>query len=327
MIARYAIEHTIGFDYTAPVHASVMTLYLCPIQDRTQVVREFAVHTDPDGPLFEFTDPFDNTGHFLDRPRDHKRLRIAARSTVEVGPLAPAPDRFGPGGWEALRRAAEAPDLWLMAHPSRFVRSAPALEKFMAARELDPGDDPVVSARELCAKLHRAFEYVPGSTEVDSSIERILETGQGVCQDYAHVMASILRVWGVPCRYVSGYLGPLAGGAAKGESHAWVECWFPGIGWIGLDPTNDTEVDERHVRVAVGRDYADVPPARGVFRGDADSTLEASVVVERSSESLNLTNGGPAGEMRDDVRLLGGRLAPAVRLMEKGRPSDPSQGH
>ena len=88
----------------------------------------------------------------------------------------------------------------------------------MAARELDPGDDPVVSARELCAKLHRAFEYVPGSTEVDSSIERILETGQGVCQDYAHVMASILRAWGVPCRYVSGYLGPLAGGAAKGES-------------------------------------------------------------------------------------------------------------
>ena len=170
MIARYAIEHTIGFDYAAPVHASMMTLYLCPIRDRTQVVRAFSVHTDPDGPLFEFTDPFDNIGDFLDRPRAHERLGIAARSTVEVGPLAPGPDRLGPGGWEALRRAVEAPDLWLMTHPSRFVRSAPALEKFMAAHDLGPGDDPLVSARELCAKLYRAFEYVPGSTEADSSI-------------------------------------------------------------------------------------------------------------------------------------------------------------
>ena len=120
---------------------------------------------------------------------------------------------------------------------------------------------------------------------MDSPIEEILETGRGVCQDYAHVMASIMRGWGVPCRYVSGYLGPEAAGEAAGESHAWVECWFPGVGWTGFDPTNDIEGDERHVRVAVGRDYADVPPSRGVFRGTTGSALGTEVRVERHSEN------------------------------------------
>ena len=115
-----------------------------------------------------------------------------------------------------------------------------------------------------------------------------VETREGVCQDYAHVMASILRGWGVPTRYVSGYLGPDRGdgeGATTGESHAWVEGWFPGRGWIGLDPTNDVQCDERHVRVALGRDYADVPPTRGVFRGSAESVLSTQVRIVRETSS------------------------------------------
>ncbi len=140
-------------------------------------------------------------------------------------------------------------------------------------------------ARALCAKLHDVFEYIPGHTRVDSPIEEILETGRGVCQDYAYVMASIMRGWGVPCRYVSGYLGPEAAGEATGESHAWVECWFPGVGWTGFDPTNNIEGGERHVRVAVGRDYTDVPPSRGVFRGTTGSVLGSEVRVERHPEN------------------------------------------
>ena len=102
-----------------------------------------------------------------------------------------------------------------------------------------------------------------------------------MCQDYAHVMASIMRTWGVPCRYVSGYLGPDATGSAPAASHAWVECRFPDLGWSGLDPTNNSGDDERHIRVAVGRDYADVPPARGVYKGRAESVLTPEVTVVR----------------------------------------------
>ena len=281
MIARYAISHRIRFDYDAPVHSEVTTLRVCPLRDRTQVVGSFSIHTDPDGSLFEFVDPFGNTGHFLDRAGTHERLEIVARSNVEVGPVPPAPARLDECGWEGLRRAAGEVDLWPMLHASTYVRSSPELERFISTHGLRPGDDPLASTRELCATIHRAFEYVPGSTTAESPIETILETGRGVCQDYAHVMASILRKWGIPCRYVSGYLAPAKPDLTRGESHAWVEGWFPDTGWIGFDPTNDTEGDERHVRVAVGRDYADVPPTRGVFQGAARSRLETEVTIER----------------------------------------------
>ena len=291
MIATYTIEHHMRFEYVEPARDSVMTLYVCPIRDRTQLLREFSVHTDPDGPLYEFIDSFGNTGHFLDRPRSHERLLITAHSVVEVGPLVSTPERLNPGASDGLQRAVKTLELWPMVHPSHFAGWTPALAKFKAMHDLAPGDDPLVSTRALCTELHRLLEYVPGATRYDSPIDRILETGRGVCQDYAHVMAAILRGWGIPCRYVSGYLGPPAGEAANCESHAWVECWFPDIGWVGFDPTNDTEGDERHIRVAVGRDYADVPPTRGTFRGAAGSILKAEVVIERISETTSPTEG------------------------------------
>ena len=285
MTATYHIEHRMRFRYAAPAEDSVMTLYVHPLRDRVQLVREFLVETQPDGTLFEFTDPFGNTGHFFDRPRVRDELRVVARSTVEVGPLPPAPERLDPDAWTRLRQTVHNVALWPMLHPSRFAAPTPALEKFLATHGIAPGDDPLISTRELCATLYRVLEYAPGETTVDSPIERILESGRGVCQDYAHVMTAVLRGWGIPCRYISGYLGPDAAGVADGESHAWVEAWFPGAGWIGFDPTNDAEGDERHVRVAVGRDYADVPPTRGTFRGAAGSVLDTEVTIERTDDA------------------------------------------
>ena len=258
-----------------------MTLRVQPLQDRRQVLLDFAIDTSPQGPVFPFDGPFNNKGHFLDRPSPHERLVVRTRSTVETGPRRKLPDSLGSDGWERVERGVRDPELWLMLQPSRFVRPSPALDRFMGTHGLEAGDDPLASALELSATLHRTFEYTPGSTAADSPIERILETGRGVCQDYAHVMASIMRIWGVPCRYVSGYLGPDAAGAAPAGSHAWVECWFPDLGWTGLDPTNGGDDDERHIRVAVGRDYADVPPTRGIFKGSAEEVLTPEVTVAR----------------------------------------------
>ena len=283
MTSRYSVEHTIGYVYDTPVHSAVMTLRLHPIRDRAQGVSEFAIETEPDGPVFEFTDPFGNTGHFLNRLQAHDELRIVTRATVEIGSVHPAPDRLEPDAARALERAGEEPDLWPTLNPSRFVHSTPALERFVAKHDLRPGPDLLASTRSLSAFLYRTLRYVPGVTMYDSPIDHLLETGAGVCQDFAHLMASILRPWGVPCRYVSGYLAPVVGNVARGGSHAWVETWFPGAGWVGFDPANDVETGEAHVRLAVGRDYADVPPTRGVYRGSAGSTLETEVVVERLS--------------------------------------------
>ncbi len=282
MIARYAIEHSIEFVYSAPVRASMMTLYMRPLQDRRQVTRSFSIRTSPAGPVFEFEGCFDNKGHFFDRPGRHRRLEIRASSSVEVGPVAETPDELGPDGWGRLKSGALHPDRWLMLEPSSFVRFPPLLEKFARECKIEAGSDPLTSARELCSRLCHLFDYIPGATVVDSPVEQILATREGVCQDYAHVMASILRSWGIPTRYVSGYLGSADGnGASSGESHAWVESWFPELGWVGFDPTNDTECDLRHVRVAVGRDYADVPPTRGTFQGLAESMLNTQVTMVR----------------------------------------------
>ena len=281
MTARHTIEHELVFRYSEPVETSVMTLCLCPLQDLSQVVPEFWIDTDPGGPVFSFRGPFGNLAHFLDRPGAHRRLAVRSFCTVEVRPLAQAPASAGTGAWEELGREAATPEIGIMLQPSRFARPSAALEAFVEARRLRPADDPLATALELREEMHRAFEYAPGSTAADSPIETILERGRGVCQDYAHVMIAILRGWGVPCRYVSGYLGPEAAGAAQAESHAWIECRIPGAGWVGMDPANNALPDERHVRVAVGRDYADVPPARGTFRGGARSSLTTKVTISR----------------------------------------------
>ena len=198
MITRHAIEHTLDYRYSAPVHSSVMTLYVQPLQDRRQVLLDFGIETNLRGPVFAFDGPFNNKGHFLDRPSPHEHLVIHTRSTVEAGPQRSLPDSLDSDGWDRLERGMCDSELWLMLLPSRFVRPSPALHRFMRVHGLEAGDDPLVSALELCDMLHRTFDYAPGSTAADSPIESILETGCGVCQDYAHVMASIMRIRGVP---------------------------------------------------------------------------------------------------------------------------------
>ena len=125
----------------------------------------------------------------------------------------------------------------------------------------------------------------PKARGVDSPIDHALESRQGVCQDFAHIMIALTRRIGIPCRYVSGYLFHKAGDktrSAEGATHAWVETLLPGLGWVGLDPTNNVLAGERHVRTSVGRDYADVPPTKGVFKGSADSQLLVAVHVAPS---------------------------------------------
>ena len=145
-----------------------------------------------------------------------------------------------------------------------------------------PVGDPMTALRTLQRGIYDSFEYEPGVTEVNSPIEVALEQRRGVCQDFAHIMTAIARAWGIPCRYVSGYLyhkGSRDRSAAN-ATHAWVEAYLPSLGWVGFDPTNNIMAGERHIRAAVGRDYADVPPTRGTYKGGADSELSIAVSLE-----------------------------------------------
>lgn len=282
MTLAHRIEHELVYGYVQPVRGSVMTLFVRPRESTRQTLEHFRLETDPSGHVREFTDGFGNRGHFFTRHHPHGRLRIAAGSRVRVSRPAPLPDAIGPDSRAIPGMVAGVPGLQLMLQPSRFVRpGSHALANFLSAHRIERGNDLLVSLRTLASRLFEIFEYAPGTTAADSPIDRVLETGRGVCQDYTHVMASVARRWGIPARYVSGYLAPDSDGNGLGESHSWVECWLPELGWIGFDPANDCLCDDRHVRVAVGRDYADVPPSRGIFYGRAVSTLATRVTVTR----------------------------------------------
>ena len=280
-LVRYEIEHVSRYSYASPVRNCVMSLCLEPRNDLGQRLLRFDVTTDPLVPLNGEMDSFGNTKHVLNVHREHEALEVTARSTVELTPAAPLPDSLGPDAWEEIRSWKESFGDWDFTHPSDFTRPSPALASFVDRHGIArPSGDPLRALTELSDTLHRSFEYTLGSTSVISPIDHILESGQGVCQDYAHVMIAVARTWGVPTRYVSGYFyvpGP-AGEPARGTAtHAWVECRLPELGWVGFDPTNRSLADDRHVRIAVGRDYGDVAPTRGVFQGVAETRLDVNI--------------------------------------------------
>ena len=273
---RYEIEHVSRYLYTAPVQRCVMSLCLQPRDDRGQRLLHFAVSTAPSVLLNDETDSFGNTKHILNVHQEHEVLEVTTHTTVETAPVAALPGSLGAGAWEELRSWGQSLTHWDFMHASAFARPSAALMAFMERLSIEPDGDPLASLLRLSDTLYDSFQYVPGVTSAVSPIEHILETGRGVCQDYAHVMIAIARCWGVPARYVSGYMY-VTHQAPETATHAWVECRLPGLGWIGFDPTNRSLADERYVRIAVGRDYQDVAPTRGILLGGGDSRLEVDV--------------------------------------------------
>jgi transglutaminase-like putative cysteine protease len=178
-----------------------------------------------------------------------------------------------------------------MLMPSHFARSSPELEELaveIGAAERD-GRSPLAFLRDIVSGVHRSFSYVKKSTAVNSPIEDALRSRQGVCQDFAHIMTALVRNAGIPCRYVSGYLYHSSENehpSADGATHAWVEALLPDVGWVGFDPTINQVAGGRHIRTAIGRDYADVPPTMGVMKGKADTQLQVRVRVTPSEAVL-----------------------------------------
>ena len=280
--AVYQIEHLSRYRYSSPARHCALALCLKPRDDAHQLLLSFQVVTDPQAPQNSEIDFFGNTKQVINIHREHQLLEISALSSVELDASSPVPDSLGAGAWEVIRSWKDLFGYWDLTRPSAFSRPSSVLAAFVDELGIQACEDPLQSLVRLRDTLHHSFRYVPGSTTVVSPIEHILQSRQGVCQDYSHVMISIARSWDIPSRYVSGYLYVDNQGGedtTQAASHAWVECLLPGLGWVGFDPTNRCLAAERHVRVGVGRDYQDVAPVRGVFLGGGDTQLEVEVRV------------------------------------------------
>ena len=284
---RFQVEHLSDFRYKEPAQGSLMVVRLRPREDGGQQVASFALEIDPVAAPIAFEDSFGNACHLFNVHRSHEHTVVRSTADVVTAPAPDLPDRMEMDAWDALAEAAAPLRHWEFLAPSRFARPSPALAAFTEANGLRRGGDPLSSLVEMARALHASFQYEPGSTAVDSPIEHILETGRGVCQDYTHVTIAIARSWGIPSRYVSGYLhreGAPGEQTPEGASHAWAEFLLPDLGWVGIDPTNDTLADHRHVRIAVGRDYADAAPTRGAVFGGGESRLDVRVTVTEAGE-------------------------------------------
>jgi len=283
----YSIRHLTRFRYDSAVSESLMELRMHPRTEGAQRCLSFQVSVDPRTRLHDYRDYLGNTIHHFDVPGKHAQLSIVAEASVELQPPPELPERLGPEAWRELDEMVATGDYWEMLMPSEFTQPTPALEGLIGQLEIKRTEDPLTFLRVLNSAMYTWFDYVPKATRVDSPIDHAIEAGKGVCQDFAHIMTALVRHVKIPCRYVSGYLCPRADHhdrSADGATHAWVETLLPGgMGWVGFDPTNNLLAGERHIRTAIGRDYADVPPTKGIFKGKVASELTVSVRVAPSN--------------------------------------------
>ena len=288
--SHYIVHHVTRFRYSTPISESIMEVRIQPRSEGIQRCLDFRLHTSPRAHIFTYRGEYGNRVHHFDVPNRHSQLTITAEALVELTTPFPLPRALSTQAWDELDALTATDEYWDMLTPSHFARPGPLLHDLARQLDLQRRDDPLTVLRNLNTAIHDTFEYSQKSTRVDSPIEDALTARRGVCQDFAHIMITLVRELGIPCRYVSGYLFQQGRGrnrSADDATHAWVEALLPDLGWIGFDPTNNTIAGDRHIRVAIGRDYADVPPNRGVFRGKAQSELAVAVKVSPSYAPLS----------------------------------------
>jgi len=277
----YSVRHITNFQYSPAVRESVMEVRMQPRTDFRQRCLSFSLSIEPRANMMTYRDFYGNAVHNFDIPERHQSIEVMAQAIVDVLPTREL-DPAGVEDWDELDHRVAETDYWEMMVPSHFATPSALLDKLAEELDLRRRGNPLDLLRELNARLYEKFDYAPNTTEVDSPIDDALQSRRGVCQDFAHIMISLVRQLKIPCRYVSGYLyheDKSMDRSPAGATHAWVEAYLGELGWMAFDPTNNLEGCDRHVRVALGRDYADVPPTRGVYKGDAESELSVLVTV------------------------------------------------
>lgn len=278
---RLSVLHRTTFHYGTPVTHSLNTLHLEPRTFPYQKTLSALIRVIPAIRLRRFSDLFQNVTHHFELPEPHVKLEIESRIRVHNLPLDIS-DASRTASVDSYRDATIRERIWPYLQESSRVSKSP--EVWRATIDLTR-DTPSVylQACAIMEWIHREFRYAPGATGVTTHLEETFALKCGVCQDFTHVMLGMCRSVGLAARYASGYLynGPRDTLVGAQASHAWCEVYLPEAGWIGFDPTNNTLADERYVKLAVGRDYDDVAPVVGSYRGSGHCRMEVRVEVEK----------------------------------------------
>jgi transglutaminase-like putative cysteine protease len=277
------LTHTTDLSYSDLISESVMELRMCPRQEGDQHRLSFSLAIGPRTVVTPYFDWLGNTVHAFTVNKFHRQIRIVATSVVET-------QRFRIHAQDLadtypLGADSYDSDAWDFLHFSGPIVDSPALRKLAAEIQPKPGEPIGEIAQRLLDLIFNRFTYQQGITTAASPITETLEHGQGVCQDFTHLMIGLSRALGIPARYVSGLVHPdQQRYRGFSQTHAWCELLFPSFGWVGFDPTNHCTVGQNFVKVGIGRDYRDVPPNKGVYRGKAGESMAVAVHSDELEE-------------------------------------------
>jgi len=281
---EYHIKHITRYTYASPVIDSANQVMLFPISDLQQEVKQHDLLISHHPSVEVFTDYFGNQVGIFSLIKPHAELRIQSKIHVITNEVSlPEDETPADVQWENLSLIREQfPYMDFM-----LLENFDAYDEVLNLSQgmIHPETTPFAAAVKMSAFVFENFEYKKGVTSVETQVDEILKLKAGVCQDFAHVLLVMLRLVGIPARYVSGYICPknheLRG---EGATHAWVEAYIPFYGWLGLDPTNNCIVSDKHVRLAVGRSFTDCTPMKGTYKGSSEHVLEVSVLIDNGEE-------------------------------------------
>ncbi|MCL6459353.1 MAG: transglutaminase family protein [Gorillibacterium sp.] len=286
---KLEIRHTTRYHYDEPANNSVNEIRLTPRSGERQNCHHHSIDIQPRTQLFTYEDFFGNRVHSFSIIRPHHELVIHMQSTVVTEEAEQGTESRLTHKEELQLLDSEHVRNGLVEYllPTFYTKVTSEVLSFAGLKPT-----PVGSLREwlneMNSRIHREITYDPSATGVATPAGEMLVLKRGVCQDFAHLMIAVCRSQGIPARYVSGYhfVGDLQGGNADFEqaSHAWIEAYLPGSGWIGFDPTNNQRMNGRYVKLAHGRDYRDIVPVKGIFKGAVPGRLQVVVDVRRISE-------------------------------------------
>lgn len=289
---EFKIQHITKYSYPAAVRDGANQIILYPIQDEYQEVVRQELHITGDPSIDTFIDYYGNKVGSFTRNEPHSSLMINSRLWVDTKhrPL-PGNDIFPAQQWEDLKH------LRYMVPYIDFLKRE-YFEGFdelkaLVESEKSKDDTPYQVALRFCRYVYDNFKYIKGVTTVETTLDEIWKLKAGVCQDFAHILTLMLRLVNIPARYVSGYICTHRNSTMRGEgaTHAWAEAYIPDYGWLGIDPTNNCIANETHVRLAVGRNFSDCSPVKGIYKGASEHMLEVAVSVgyEDDEPSVNQT--------------------------------------
>jgi transglutaminase-like putative cysteine protease len=277
-MAIFKIVHITKYQYNWPIKESINEVRLFPHNFSNQEVLDYQLLITHNPKVEYFQDYYGNRVANFNNLEAHEEMVIESRMTVRVNHSLKIPAIDNITVRDIKKEKIGNITLLRLSYPE-VIQKQQEIEAILAT--INVGNKPIIEIVQLCNQyIFDNFTYTKGITNIETTIDEILELKKGVCQDFAHVLLQLVRTAGIPARYVSGYICPYESGLrGEGATHAWVEIYTPTQGWLGLDPTNNIWTMDNHVKLAVGRNFYDCTPIKGTFKGLARQTLSVCVSI------------------------------------------------